>query len=83
MRTKRQQAEHQGALTEADMRLAGRMTRNPSKWFTTLEICRITGRVSARDVVRKLQAAGVKIAPAKLLRVNENGPRVYGWRVGE
>lgn len=83
MRTKRQRLEHQGALTEADMRLAGRMTRTPSKWFTTLEICRITGRVSARDVVRKLQAAGVPIGPAKLLRTNENGSRIYGWRVGK
>lgn len=83
MRTKRQKTEHQGALTENDKRLLANLKAVPSRYMTTLDICRITGCVSARDKIRKLQANGAKIGPAKLLRTNENGSRVYGWRVGK
>lgn len=82
-RTKRQRIEHQGELNYWDKQLVERMKRNPQYQYTTADICRITGCASARDKIRKLQAAGVKIGPAKLLRVNENGTRVYGWRVGK
>lgn len=83
MRTKRQKAEHQGALTTRDKVFALMLQRKPERYFTTADVCRLTGCASARDKIRKLQAAGIKIGPAKLLRVNENGSRIYGWRVGK
>lgn len=80
-RTKRQKQEHQGALTAREKWFAERMKNNPTHYFTTWGICDGTGCVSARDKIRKLKAAGIKIGPAKLLRVNDNGSRVYGWRM--
>lgn len=80
-RTKRQKQEHQGALTKSDGNLVSAMKRLSLLYFTSGTICKITGCVSARDKIRKLQAAGIKIGPAKLLRVNDNGSRVYGWRM--
>lgn len=81
MRTKKQIKERQGRLTLADIRLVEQMKGHKNRYYTTLDVCGITGCASARDKIRKLQASGVKIGPAKLLRVNENGSRVYGWRV--
>lgn len=81
MRSKRQKTEHQGALTAPENLLAGRMRNSPTTYFTTMQICQTTGRVSGRDVIRKLQAAGIKIGPAKLLRINDDGSRVYGWKM--
>lgn len=80
-RTKRQKTEHQGKITEEDLRLVKSMAKYHNTHFTTADVCRITGCVSARDKIRKLQAAGIKIGPAKLLRVNDNGSRVFGWRI--
>lgn len=82
MRTKKQIKEHQGVLSGRDLYLGLKMLREPKRYFTTLDICRLTGCVSARDRIRKLKADGAKIGPAKLLRVNPNGSRVYGWRIG-
>jgi len=81
MRTKRQKIEHQGALNKKDQEMSLRFRAFPDRFYTTLDICRITGRVSARDVVRKIQASGIPIGPAVLMRTNENGSRVYGWRM--
>lgn len=82
MRTKRMKQEHQGRLNMADRALLSGMQNRPKEYFTTLDICRIAKCASARDRIRKLQASGVKIGPAKLLRVNPNGSRVFGWRIG-
>lgn len=81
MRTKRQKIEKQGNLTPREKVLASMFKHGLKQYFTTLHICRITKKVSGRDVVRKLQASGVPIGPAVLLRTNENGSRVYGWRI--
>jgi len=81
MRTENQKQTHQGQLTTLDLRLARRMENSPYKHFTAFEICAFTGRVSARDLIRKLKASGVKIGPAKFLRTTDNGAKVYGWRV--
>jgi len=81
MRSREQKQQHQGALTVQEVRLANRMRQHPKMFFSTLEICKAVGCVSARDRVRKMIAAGVPIGPAVLLRTNPNGSRVYGWRI--
>jgi hypothetical protein len=73
--------QHQGKLNWQEIKLANRMTRSPKKWFTSLEICGITGCVSARDKIRKLRANGIGITDAHFLRETETGAHVYGWRV--
>ncbi len=83
MRTKQQIQSHQGALTVQEVRLANRMRQHPKMFFSTLEICKAVGCVSARDRVRKMIAAGIPIGPAKLLRTNDNGSKVYGWRIAK
>jgi len=81
MRTKRQKTEHQGPLTAPEKKLRDVMFACPSHYFTTKEVCRITRSISGRDKIRKLKASGIPIGPAKLLRTNDNGTRVYGWRM--
>ncbi len=83
MRTQWQKEEHQGRLTPAESKLAIRMRVSPKRYFSTLDICKILGCVSARDHVRKMKVAGCPIGPAKLLRTNENGSRIYGWRIAQ
>ncbi len=81
MRSKDQIKNHQGALTVQEVRLANRMRQHPKMFFSTLEICKAVGCVSARDRVRKMIAAGIPIGPAKLLYIGKSGNRIYGWRV--
>lgn len=80
MKTRKQQ--RQGKLSWVESKLALRMLRSPRKYFTSLEICQMTGCVSARDKIRKLIANGFTVGPAKFLRKTETGARVYGWRNG-
>ncbi len=80
MRTKTQVQYKQGALTVQEVRLANRMRQHPKMYFSTLEICKAVGCVSARDRVRKMIAAGIPIGPAKLLYIGKSGNRVFGWR---
>ncbi len=82
MRSRIQKQQHQGALTVQEVRLANRMRQHPKMFFSTLEICKAVGCVSARDRVRKMIAAGIPIGPAKLLYIGKSGNRIYGWRVG-
>lgn len=78
---KSRKEQHQGRLNDREKVFALMLQRKPGRYFTTLDVCRLTGCVSARDRIRKLQANGVKIGPAKLMRINDNGSRIYGWRV--
>lgn len=80
MRTNRQKQEHQGNLTVAETRLANRMKKHP--WFfTSLDICRELGCVSARDKMRKFKAHGIPIGDAHLMDITASGTRAYGWRI--
>lgn len=74
--------QHQGHLTPTDRKLLAWMRKRKKLYTTTLEICLITGCVSARDKIRKLRANGVAIAPAKFLHKTKRGASVFGWRVG-
>ncbi len=79
-------AQHQGKLTKQDLRLARKIKNRAYthySYVTSLEVCKFTGCVSARDKIRKLQANGIKIGRAKLLYLTSSGARVYGWRVEE
>lgn len=75
--------QHQGKLTLKDLRLA-RKIRNRAythySYVTSLEICALTGCVSARDRIRKLKASGIPISRAKFLYKTASGSNVYGWR---
>ena len=73
--------QHQGKLTVPETEFLKWMKANPGRWWTSWEICENTGCVSARDKMRKFQANGVPIGPAKILRTNEDGTRIFGWRV--
>ncbi len=81
MRSIRQRIEHQGKLNPQDLKLAAWMKRRKKRHTTTLEICLITGCVSARDKIRKLKANGIDIAPAKFLHKTKRGASVFGWRL--
>jgi len=80
---KSRKAQHQGLLNKTEKALAERFTASPKRWFTSLDICKATGCISARDKVRKLQANGCPIGPAKFLHKGETGASVYGWRVAK
>ncbi len=81
MRTNRQKIEHQGKLSPQDNKLATWMRRRKKHYTTTLEICLITGCVSARDRIRKLRANGIQIGPAKFLYRSKRGASVFGWKI--
>ncbi len=75
--------QHQGKLTPVESRLVSRMTQSPNRWFTTLDICTITGCISARDKIRKLRANHILIGPVKFMRETETGARIYAWRIAQ
>lgn len=75
--------QHQGELTPADLHLVEVLRSRGDAWTTTLEVCRITGCVSARDKIRKLKANGVPIGDAKRLYKSASGANIFGWKLEE
>ncbi len=73
--------QHQGRMTPKDNKLAAWMRRRKKHYTTTLEVCLVTGCVSARDKIRKLKANGIQIGRAKFLYKSKTGAAVYGWKI--
>ncbi len=80
MRSIRQRQEHQGSLGPKDKKLVAWLRRS-KRHTTTLEICMITGCISARDKIRKLKASGINIGPAKFLHKSKTGAYIFGWKL--
>ncbi len=73
--------QHQGRMTPQDNKLVAFMRRCKKRHVTTLEICLVTGCVSARDKIRKLRANGIQIGAAKFLYKSKRGASVFGWKI--
>jgi len=76
---KKLRAAHSGSIeTSKGLKVAAKWVRQRLSW-TSIQMTKGLGCVSARDICRHLRANGLNISRARYERMTEDKKRVYRW----